>query len=412
MTQIKQMGAQELERHYRANDGLRAVLFQLGGWGLLDPDERRYAGIPREMLARHNWVTPTLNFVKFFDKPPLLYWGIAASYSVFGLHEWAARLVPALAARVGLAMTWALGRRMFGPRAGVLSALILATSLMWPLLARAVLTDMLVSSLVFSALAFALALWWLGHTATMPAHSRAFVGFWLALALGVLAKGIVAVVFVGGTIFLYLLLCRQWKSLALMKWAIGLPLFLLVAVPWFVVAARNPEFNHLFWYEQHVGRFLGQATDRDHVNGRLYFLEFLPLLSFPWSIFVPVALVAGWKKVWPARTEKQRAAVFLACGCVFIVSFFSASDSKLVTYITPILPLLALLMGAHLDRAISAARSARWPLALSATTIGFLERDLCFQSRDVNFDALSRQKTLISNVCCTWASENPNPRND
>lgn len=110
-------------------------------------------------------------------------------------------------------------------------------------MARAVLTDMLVSSLVFSALA----LWWLGHTAATPRHYRAFVGFWIALALGVLAKGIVAVVLVGGTIFLYLLLCRQWKSLALMKWPVGLPLCLLLAVPWFVVvAARNPEFNHLF----------------------------------------------------------------------------------------------------------------------------------------------------------------------
>lgn len=97
----------------------------------------------------------------------------------------------------------------------------------------------------------------------------------------------------------------------------------------------------------------------------------MPLLFFPWSVFVPVALVAGWKKVWPARTEKQRAAVFLACGCVFIVSFFSASDSKLVTYITPILPLLALLIGAYFDRAIG-YKSARWPLALSATFLALL----------------------------------------
>lgn len=145
MTQITQIWAQRsrapifpmsrgARQKWSAIIGLLMVyalfFFQLGGWGLFDPDEGRYAEIPREMLARHDWVTPTLNFVNFFDKPPLLYWGIAASYAVFGLHEWAARLVPALAALLGLAMTWALGRRMFGPRAGALSALILATSLM------------------------------------------------------------------------------------------------------------------------------------------------------------------------------------------------------------------------------------------------------------------------------------------
>ncbi len=342
--------------------------FRLGGWGLIDPDEGRYSEVPREMLAHHDWITPTLNSVKFFDKPPLLYWGIAASYSVFGLHEWVARLVPVLAALLGLAMTWALGRRMFGPRVGWLSALILATSLLWPLMARAVLTDMLVSSLCFCALGF----WWLGHTATTPRQSRAFWGFWIALALGVLAKGPVAVVLVGGTITLYLALCRQWKMLGAMKWGAGVPLFLAIAAPWFVlVAARNPEFNHFFWYEQHIGRFLGDRAIRDHVYGPFYLLELLPLIFFPWSVWVPAAIAAGWKRVWPARSQKQRATVFLACGCVFIVGFFSASDSKIVTYILPVLPMLALLMGAYFDRLIAAKKSGV-PFAVSTAFLALL----------------------------------------
>ena len=343
-------------------------LFQLGGWGFVDPDEGRYAEIAREMLARHDWVTPTLDTVKFFDKPPLLYWGMAASYSVFGLNEWAARLVPALAALLGLAMTFVLGRRMFGPRAGALGALILATSLMWPVMARVVLTDMLVSSLVFCALA----LWWLGHTAADPRRSRAFLGFWIALALGVLAKGPVAVVLVGGTILGYVAVCRQWQSLASMRWRAGLALFAVIAVPWFVLVARaNPEFNHLFWYEQHVGRFLGDRAIRDHVNGPFYLLELLPLICFPWSVFVPAALCAGWKKIWPAQSEKQRAVVFLASGCVWVTLFFSVSDSKIITYILPVLPLLSLLMGACFD-AVRAAKTARPPLAWSASLLALL----------------------------------------
>ena len=330
--------------------------FRLGAWGFFDPDEGRYAEVAREMLARHDWVTPTLNSIKFFDKPPLLYWGMAASYSVFGLNEGAARLVPALAALLGIAMTFVLGRRMFGPRAGVLGALILSTSLMWPMMARFVLTDMLFSVLVFCALGF----WWLGHTAATSGERRAFLGFWVVLALAVLTKGPVAVVLVGGTILVYIALCHQWKSLAAMKWKWGVPLFLLLAAPWFImVALRNPEFNHLFWFEQNIGRFLGEGTGRDHVNGPLYLLEWLPLLFFPWSVFAPVALFSSWRALWPARSPSQRAAVFLVGGCIWITLFFSVSDSKIVTYILPVLPMLALLTGAFFDRILASLQAPR-----------------------------------------------------
>ena len=335
--------------------------FHLGAWGFFDPDEGRYAEVAREMLARRDWVTPTLNYVKFFDKPPLLYWGMAASYSVFGFNEWAARLIPALAALAGVAMTGLLGRRMFGSRAGILGALILSTSLMWPVMARFVLTDMLFSVLVFCALGF----WWLGHTAATSGERRAFLGFWVTLALAVMAKGPVAVVLVGGTICGYLLVCRQWKSLAAMNWRWGVPLFLAIVAPWFIaVALRNPEFNHLFWFEQNIGRFLGEGTGRDHVNGRFYLLELLPLLFFPWSVFAPVALFSSWRRVWPARSPSQRAIVFLACGCVWTLLFFSVSDSKIVTYVMPVLPLFALGIGAFFDRILAAPRA---PRAVSAS---------------------------------------------
>lgn len=361
------------------------LFLHLGGWALFDPDEGRYASIPREMLLSGDFVTPTQNAIKFFDKPPLLYWAIAASYAVFGVQEWAARLVPAMAALMGLFAAYGLGRRMFGARAGMIGAVVLATSFMWPVMARVVVTDMLVSSLIFVALAF----WWLGHSedvgaadvaaapsdaavsgATKSRQTWYLTGFWLVLALAVLAKGPVAVVLTAGCLFFYLLLCRQWQALASMRWAYGLPIFIAVAVPWFVVVAqRNPEFNHFFWYDQHIKRFLGNTTGNDHVEGSAFYFLYFPVILFPWSLFAPAALVAGWRQWSRARdvqSPRRRAVVYLLCGVGFITLFFTASSGKLLTYILPVVPLLALLMAAYFDWLLG-QDAARAPSGQDAT---------------------------------------------
>lgn|GEM_PF-1978829 len=346
----------------------------LGGWSFLDPDEGRYGTIPYQMLTRADFITPTQNEIKFFDKPPLLYWLIAASYSIFGTHEWAARLIPALAALLGVITVYALGQRMFSLRAGVLAALILTTSLMWLVLGRFVVTDMLVSSLVFMVLA----LWWFGHAdSSGPGTGKQtayFLGFWIVLALAVLAKGPIAVVLTGGCLFSYMVLCRQWGSPALMRWGIGIPLFLAITVPWFVlVAQRNPEFNHFFWYDQHIGRFLGKTTNNGHVEGIGYYFKFLPLVFFPWSFFVPAAALAFWSQRHRLRqlagrksSLRMRAITFLLCGAAFTLSFFSTSSGKLLTYILPMLPLMALLLAAYFDWLFG--QGAIWNRALSIGT--------------------------------------------
>ena len=325
------------------------VLFfwQLGAYGLIDVDEGRYAEVPREMLVSGDWLTPRLNFIAFFDKPPLLYWGIAASYQVFGVTEWAARLIPTLAALLGMVAAYGLGRRMFGPRAGFLSALILATSLMWPIMARLVLTDMIVSSLVFCALAT----WWLAISDSDVRRRRGYLAlFWTSLGMGMLAKGPVALVLCGGAIFWYLLICKRWSLGREMGWSWGVPLLILVAAPWFVaVALRNPEFNRAFWFEQNIGRFTGAIAKVDHSHGPFFLFQFLPLIFFPWSVFALPALLYGWKRLWPARSAKRRAAVFLMGAAAWVLLFFSVSEGKLVTYILPILPLLAILMAAYFD---------------------------------------------------------------
>ncbi len=332
------------------------------GWGFIDPDEGRYALIPREMLMSGDFITPTQNHLKFFDKPPLLYWLIAGSYAIFGYHEWAARLIPALCGLAGVLLCYGLGRRMFGARAGIIAAMVLGTTLMWMITARIVMTDMLVSFLIFAALA----LWWLGHSEAENNRRRTtwFLGFWSVLALAVLAKGPVAVVLAGGAISLYALSCRQWRALREMRWLAGVPLFLLIAAPWFIlVAERNPEFNHFFWYDQHIGRFVGGTSSNAHVEGPLYYFKLLPLLFFPWSLFFPAALIRGWQALHKSRNDKYDAAIFLLCGAAFITLFFSISSGKLPTYILPIVPLASLLLAACFDNLL--ARRWEWNGALS-----------------------------------------------
>ena len=343
----------------------------LGGWAYFDADEGRYGNVAREMMAYNDWVTPTQNHVKFFDKPPLLYWGMAASYTLFGLQEWAGRLIPTLAALAGVLFVWVLGRRMFGRRAGFLAAIILATTLMWALMARVVVTDMLVSSLVFMVLAT----WWIGHTETdKPKQTRWFLGFWSTLALAILAKGPVTVVLVGGSLFLYFLFCRQWRAISQMRWHLGVPLLLLIAAPWFtLVAVRNPEFNYYFWYDQHIARFLGKSlSGADHIQGKDYYLKLLPIILFPWSLYILTAIstaIACWRK---PDSPRKRAGIFLLCGVGFILLFFSSTSSKLITYLLPIIPLLAILLAAHFDRLIASPETKRRSLWSSAGVLGAL----------------------------------------
>ncbi len=353
------------------------LLFRLGSYGLVDADEGRYAEIPREMLSRGDWVTPTLNGVKFFDKPVLLYWSVMASYSALGVSEFAARLAMVGFALAGIAATYALGRRAFGARAGFLGAAILATTLMWPVMGRTVITDTPLAALTTCALAA----WWFGHTtplktrqATLITDDQAsdrerpntrfdnqtrnfwFALFWACLGLGVLSKGPVAVVLCFGAIVPFLLWCRPANGWKMGFWW-GVPLLILVAAPWFVaVQAKNPEFNYLFWYLQNIARFTGGGGVPDHWEKPWYFLPFLPLIFFPWTPFFPRAVgrvVPLFRRARrDANDEAARAVVFLVCGALFVLLFFSASKSKIVTYILPLVPLGCVLLGAWFD--------ARW----------------------------------------------------
>jgi 4-amino-4-deoxy-L-arabinose transferase-like glycosyltransferase len=315
--------------------------FRLGGTPLLDPDEPVYGQIAREMVRSGNWLTPHLAGRPWFDKPPLFYWASAAAMSVFGPTELAARLPSAISAVLLAALVFVLGRRFFGRAAGWAAAAVLATSLQSIILGRAAVTDMLFALTLMAPLA-AFARWYEG---TGPTTAwAALCG--ASLGLAILCKGPVAVVLLGLTAPVFLVWERQARRLLSLDAAVALICCLLVAGPWYgaMLALNRPEFVGQFIDQNNLQRF----AKAEHASGAspLYFLPVLLVGLFPWTLFLPQAVSAG-RRGWAGRLLIVWSAV------VFV--FFSASHTKLVTYIYPLYPAAALLIGAVLARSFLSA---------------------------------------------------------
>lgn len=307
---------------------------------LIRPDEGRYAEIPREMVASGDWLTPRLNGIKYFEKPPLQYWATAISYELFGEDEWTARLWTGLTGFLSILMAAWSGRRLWGARAGNLAAAILASTLLFIVLGHINTLDMGLTffmQVAWTAFLFA-------QQGERPAARRWMWLVWAALALAVLSKGLVALVLCGATLVVYSLLNRDlepWRRLAPLS---GGAVFLLIAAPWFIAVSRaNPEFAKFFFMHEHVDRFLTKVHHRDEPFW--YFFAIYAAGALPWSFLLLHALCKSWRREAGTGFRPQR---FLALWAVVTFAFFSASNSKLPPYILPILPALALLGGRHL----------------------------------------------------------------
>ncbi|SDR69001.1 4-amino-4-deoxy-L-arabinose transferase [Opitutus sp. GAS368] len=318
---------------------------RLGSSSLPNPDESRYAEIPREMLATGDWVTPRLNGVNYFEKPPLVYWAVAANQGVFGANEWAIRAVPALFALGGVLLTYAATRRLYGRNAGLAAGFVLATALLYFALARILLLDMAVSVLMSAALfCFILGV-------QEPAGGRRrwlFYGVYASMALATLTKGLIGFLVTGAVMFLWLLVFNQWRRLRPFYLPTGALLFLALAAPWHVLAAlRNETWAHRYFVYEHWERFTSPAASRP--GPWWYFIPIVVAGLFPWTGFLWPALRAALPGGWTARKENANAWFFVTWAA-FIFLFFSKSHSKLPPYILPVFPPLAVLIGAWLAR--------------------------------------------------------------
>ena len=326
-----------------------AYFFLLGRAPLSNPDEGRYAEVAREMVATGDWVTPRLDGVHYFEKPPLVYWAEALAQQTFGPGELAARSVVALFAIFGIAITYAAGRSLYGRRAGIWSAVVLGTSLLYFALGHILLLDTAVSVLMSAALFFFL----VGirtdrPSSGAPSRRRCFYAFYLFAALATLTKGLIGFLIPGAVIFTWLLVFNQWRRLRPIYLPTGLLLFLVVAAPWHLVMAwRNPEWAHFYFIHEHLQRF---ATSEAHRVQPWWFYVPIALLGlFPWTGFLWPALrdtlAGGW-----ARRKENADAWFLVTWAVFVFLLFSESRSKLIPYILPVFPPLAVLIGASIGR--------------------------------------------------------------
>ena len=348
--------------------------FRLGSYPLGAGDEGRYAEIPREMIVSGDWVTPRLNGVVYFEKPPLVYWVVASSMSLFGQNEWAVRAVPALFALGGVLLTYAAARRLHGRDAGVISAVVLGTSLLYFALAHIVLLDMAMAVLM-SATLFCFIL----GVRESPGWRRRwfFYGLYVSAALATLTKGLIGFLVTGAVMFLWLLVFNQWKRLRPLYLPTGLLLFLAVAGPWHVLAAlHNETWAYRYFVFEHWLRFTTPAASRP--GPWYYYIGVILAGLIPWVGFLWPALREGLRGGWAAR-DKQADRWFLVTWVVFIFLFFSKSHSKLVPYILPVFPALAVLIGAWLAQVRAAGNPAQLRLGLRVFSFisGMLALALC-----------------------------------
>ena len=310
---------------------------QLGGRALYDPDEGRYAEIPREMLSGGDWVIPHLDGLAYLEKPPLQYWLTALAYEAFGQSEGSARLFTGVCGYLSLVLVFFTGSRLWGFAAGLRAAMLTAASTLFVLLGHQLTLDMALNFFLLACLACFVEA---QLRRDSPRAQRAWMlGCWCAAALAVLTKGLIGVLIPATTLAVYTIWQRDSRALRLNAgW--GSALFAAIALPWFILAAHaNAEFLKFFFVREHFQRFL---TPIEHRSEPWWF--FIAVLAggiLPWLPQALGALGRGWRASAPrGRFDAGR---LLWIWSVFVLVFFSFSDSKLIPYILPAVPTLALL---------------------------------------------------------------------
>ncbi len=324
--------------------------FGLAYFGLIGADEPRYAQVAREMLARHDWITPTLGGKPWLEKPPLYYWQAMLAFSIFGVSDWAARLPSAVDATL-LVVSVYLFLKRFRPGFQVDGALITASAAGVVGFARAASTDMpLAAMFTVSLLA-----WYAWYESKSYFYLVIFYSF---VALGMLAKGPVAPLLAALVIVIFAFAKREFPLVVRTLWFPGVLLFCGMALPWyFAVQVKNPEFLSVFIVEHNLARF---GTNLYHHKEPFWYYVPVTLLGLiPWTMFVAASFAESIRVWWAERGQMLQSEdalnVFLVIWLAVPIIFFSFSQSKLPGYIVPALPAGTLLLAEYVRRRVTDA---------------------------------------------------------
>jgi 4-amino-4-deoxy-L-arabinose transferase-like glycosyltransferase len=313
------------------------------------PDEGRYAEVGRWMAMSGDWLTPRLDGIPFFHKPPLLYWLEAAVMSVLGATPWAARLVVAVHGCLMLGLMWVCTRHIAGAKVAQRAAWMFGSSLAFLVGGQYVNHDMMVATWM------GVAIWCFARAFMHDAGVHAGWARWgfVACALGVLSKGLIGLLLPGLVLFVWIAYTWQWRKILALPWVSGLFLFAIIALPWFVLAAReHPDMLAYMFGKHQFGRYTATTFN----NGRPWWFYGLAItvLMFPW-VFVVAA--DGVQRLRTAAIRMLRSgahdvgagdvdARWVALCWIWIVAilgFFSIPNSKLIGYALPVMPALAVL---------------------------------------------------------------------
>jgi 4-amino-4-deoxy-L-arabinose transferase-like glycosyltransferase len=337
--------------------GLAAILclfyfFYLGSYPLFVPDEGRYSEVAREMIATGDYITPRVNGVAFLDKPVLYYWLQAAAIKLFGLNEWALRFFPAMIGIFGCLITYTTSRYLFNRRTGLFSAMILATSPLYFGCAHYANLDLEVAVWVSSAL---LCLLCGIRDKSKPRPYFIFAAYFFA-ALAFLTKGLLGIAFPVMITGAWTFLLWRWDILKSARILPGLLLMAAMILPWYTLVQKaNPAFLHYFFVTQQVTRFLS-AAEFNNPAPLWFYLPIVLVGFFPWACLLPQTLMMHVKHIWRARYHYS-AELYLLLWVVIVFVFFSTPKSKVISYILPVFPPLAILTGRYLSLAWEERRS-------------------------------------------------------
>lgn len=371
----------------------------LGSRPLTVPDEGRYAEIPREMVSTGDYITPRINGVKYFEKPPLFYWMQAASYHVLGINEWSIRVPNALMGLFGVLLVYSTARKLYSRRTGLFSALLLGTFGLYSSMAHMVTLDMSLS--FFLSATFCCFI--LGNQ--QPAGSfrnRYMWGMYFFAALATLTKGLIGIIFPCMIIFTWVLFTSQWREIKTYCIPTGFLLLILITAPWHIlVQLKNPEFFNYYFLDQQFLRYLTNAEKRSQP---FWFLPtVLSVGMFPWTGLIIPAIARSFNQL-------NKTSVFLLLWASLIFIFFWISKSQLIPYVLPIFFPLSMIMGHYLDWSIE--NTDHWGvrfsltltilLTLIALIVGLLCLDISEPTMSVTYGLLIL--TALTTLFAAWKS--------